>query len=461
MTGERPVIEVDRILTTVLFTDIVSSTERAASLGDKGWRSLLDAHDRMARDLLRLFRGREINTTGDGFVVSFDGPARAIRCGKSRSTARESSVSNYGSVYTRVSAVRGDDLGGLAVHVAARVGSLASPGEVLVSSTVKDLVAGSGIQFEDRGDHELKGVPGMWKLFAAVSWIRTSLHAVGARHPRASREADLAFVTVTQSGCRWCGRKFAVVVGGAGRPRLYCKRSCRQRDYEARRRALELGLGEHELVVTRAELESIRDRLYMLEHTIKDAENDLAQPEAPPPAPPPTPGSPIMPVMSTCALQAPGGASLAPMTPEDLVEIELIKRLKYKYARCLDQKLWDEIAECFTAGRGRGVQRRRVLVRGPGRDRRLPAPLDGRRDVPFEPQDASSRDRPHRPRYGARRLGARRRRGDDRLRAHDPRLLVLRGRVRQARRHVAHPDGRATSACSRRCSPARRSRDCA
>ena len=169
VTGERPVIEVDRILTTVLFTDIVSSTERAASLGDKRWRTLLDAHDRMARDLLRLFRGREINTTGDGFVVSFDGPARAIRCAQTAiERARKLGIELRTGLHTGECEVRGDDLGGLAVHVAARVCSLASPGEVLVSATVKDLVAGSGIEFEDRGERELKGVPGKWKLFAAA-----------------------------------------------------------------------------------------------------------------------------------------------------------------------------------------------------------------------------------------------------------------------------------------------------
>jgi class 3 adenylate cyclase/alpha-beta hydrolase superfamily lysophospholipase len=169
LTGERPPVEVDRILTTVLFTDIVGSTERAASLGDQAWRSLLDAHDRTVRDHLRRFRGREINTTGDGFLASFDGPARAIRCALAMAEAtRALGIDLHLGLHTGECEVRGDDLGGLAVHIAARVGSLAAPGEVLVSSTVKDLVAGSRIEFADRGEHELKGVPGTWRLHRAV-----------------------------------------------------------------------------------------------------------------------------------------------------------------------------------------------------------------------------------------------------------------------------------------------------
>jgi class 3 adenylate cyclase len=170
VTGERPEVEVDRILTTLLFTDIVGSTERAASMGDQAWRSLLDAHDRTVRDHLRRFRGKEINTTGDGFLASFDGPARAIRCALAISeSTRTLGIDLHLGLHTGECEVRGDDLGGLAVHIAARVGSLAAPGEVLVSSTVKDLVAGSRIDFVDRGEHQLKGVPGLWRLYRAVS----------------------------------------------------------------------------------------------------------------------------------------------------------------------------------------------------------------------------------------------------------------------------------------------------
>jgi class 3 adenylate cyclase len=170
VTGERPEVEVDRILTTLLFTDIVGSTERAASLGDQAWHSLLNAHDRTVRDHLRRFRGKEIKTTGDGFLASFDGPARAIRCALAMAEATKAlGIDLHLGLHSGECEVRGDDLGGLAVHIAARVSSLAAPCEVLVSSTVKDLVAGSRIDFMDRGEHQLKGVPGTWRLYRAVS----------------------------------------------------------------------------------------------------------------------------------------------------------------------------------------------------------------------------------------------------------------------------------------------------
>lgn len=167
LTGERPAVEVERILTTVLFTDIVGSTVRAASLGDQRWRSLLDTHDKTVREQLKRFRGKEINTTGDGFVASFDGPARAVRCAQAVLTATGAlGIDLRVGLHTGECEVRGDDIGGIAVHTAARVGALAGPGEVLVSRTVVDLVAGSGIEFAERGEYELKGVPGTWKLFA-------------------------------------------------------------------------------------------------------------------------------------------------------------------------------------------------------------------------------------------------------------------------------------------------------
>ena len=167
LTGDRPVVEVERILTTVLFTDIVGSTAMAASVGDQRWHSILDVHDQTVREQLKHFRGREINTTGDGFVASFDGPARAIRCAQAISEVTEKlGVRLRVGLHTGECEVRGDDLGGLAVHIAARVAALAGSGDVLVSGTVKDLVVGSGIEFIERGEHELKGVPGSWKLFA-------------------------------------------------------------------------------------------------------------------------------------------------------------------------------------------------------------------------------------------------------------------------------------------------------
>ncbi len=174
LTGERPSFEIDRILTTMLFTDIVGSTERAASMGDKRWRSLLDAHDRTVRDQLKRHRGREIETSGDSFFASFDGPARAIRCAKAIIEAtRQLGIEVRVGLHTGECEVRGDHLGGLAVHIAARIGAMATSGEVLVSGTVKDLVVGSGIEFRDRGEHELKGVPETWKLYAVVDPSRT------------------------------------------------------------------------------------------------------------------------------------------------------------------------------------------------------------------------------------------------------------------------------------------------
>jgi class 3 adenylate cyclase len=156
------------VLATVLFTDIVGSTERASALGDRQWRNLLDGHDAAVRRELVRFSGREIKTTGDGMVAAFDGPARAIRCAVAIIQAvRGLNLEVRAGLHTGECEVRGDDLGGLAVHIAARVGALAEPGEVLVSSTVKDLVAGSGINFSERGTHVLKGVPEEWRLFAA------------------------------------------------------------------------------------------------------------------------------------------------------------------------------------------------------------------------------------------------------------------------------------------------------
>ena len=167
LTGERKSFEVDRVLTTVLFTDIVGSTERAASMGDEGWRALLDAHDRGVREQLRGVGGREVKHTGDGFLVSFDGPARAIRCAAAINDAMKAiGIEVRTGVHTGECEVRGDDLGGMAVHIAARVNALAAPGQILVSSTVKDLVVGSGIDFEDHGEHTLRGVPGAWRIFA-------------------------------------------------------------------------------------------------------------------------------------------------------------------------------------------------------------------------------------------------------------------------------------------------------
>jgi class 3 adenylate cyclase len=170
LTGTRRPVEPDRVLATVLFTDVVGSTERAATLGDRGWRKLLDAHDRALRSELERSRGREVKSTGDGFLATFDGPARAIRCAVSMvSAARTFGIEIRVGLHSGECEVRGTDVGGLSVHIGARVAAIAGPSEVLVSSTVKDLVIGSGIQFQDRGVHALKGVPGEWRLFAVES----------------------------------------------------------------------------------------------------------------------------------------------------------------------------------------------------------------------------------------------------------------------------------------------------
>ena len=167
LTGVRRVAEPDRVLATVLFTDIVGSTERAAALGDRGWRELLESHHALVRRELVRFRGREIDTAGDGFLATFDGPARAVRCACAISGAvKDLGIEIRAGLHTGECEVMGDKLGGIAVHIGARVSAVAAPGEVLVSSTVKDLVAGSGLEFEDRSMHALKGIPGGWRLFA-------------------------------------------------------------------------------------------------------------------------------------------------------------------------------------------------------------------------------------------------------------------------------------------------------
>lgn len=166
LTGARAAPVVDRALATVLFTDIVDSTRSAAELGDRRWRDVLERHQRAVRDALGQFGGREVKSTGDGFLATFDGPARAINCARTiLRSSQDSEVVIRAGLHTGECEVMGDDIGGIAVHIAARVSAHAEPGEVLVSRTVKDLVAGSGIEFTDRGVHELKGVPDTWQLY--------------------------------------------------------------------------------------------------------------------------------------------------------------------------------------------------------------------------------------------------------------------------------------------------------
>jgi class 3 adenylate cyclase len=159
----------NRVLSTILFTDIVSSTARATELGDHRWRDMLDSHDQAVRRQLARFRGTEVNTTGDGFLATFDGPARAVECACAiRDIARQLGIEVRSGVHTGELELRGDDIAGVAVHIAARVAALAEPSTVWVSRTVTDLVTGSGIRFSDRGNHDLKGVPGTWALYAVA-----------------------------------------------------------------------------------------------------------------------------------------------------------------------------------------------------------------------------------------------------------------------------------------------------
>jgi class 3 adenylate cyclase len=167
LTGTATEYEPDRVLATVMFTDIVDSTTRAAELGDRRWRDLYQAHDRAVRAALQRYRGREVKTLGDGFLATFDGPGRAIRCASQvREAVRGVGLEVRAGLHTGEVELDGDDISGIAVNIGARVGAKAEAGEVLVSQTVKDLVAGSGLDFEDRGEHELRGVPGRWRLWS-------------------------------------------------------------------------------------------------------------------------------------------------------------------------------------------------------------------------------------------------------------------------------------------------------
>ena len=170
VTGTRPVEEPDRVLATVMFADIVDSTQRAASIGDRAWTKELQEFYGLARRQLERFRGREIDTAGDGYFATFDGPARAVRCAQNLTKeVSQLGLAIRAGLHTGEVEVMGDKVGGIAVHIGARIASHAAPGEVVVSNTVKDLVVGSGLQFEDRGVRPLKGVPGEWRLYRAAA----------------------------------------------------------------------------------------------------------------------------------------------------------------------------------------------------------------------------------------------------------------------------------------------------
>jgi class 3 adenylate cyclase len=170
LTGRRHAVPTDRVLSTVLFSDIVGSTEQAAAVGDRRWIEVLDRHDALVSRQIDTYQGTRVQGTGDGVLATFDGPARAIACGcELRDRLRPLGVDVRVGLHTGEIELRGGDIGGIAVHVGARVAAVADAGEVLVSRTVTDLVAGSGIEFADRGIHQLKGVPGDWQLFAVTS----------------------------------------------------------------------------------------------------------------------------------------------------------------------------------------------------------------------------------------------------------------------------------------------------
>ncbi|MFQ5967213.1 MAG: adenylate/guanylate cyclase domain-containing protein [Acidimicrobiia bacterium] len=170
LTGTREAADPDRMLTTVLFTDVVDSTARAAGEGDLHWRELLDRHDQIVRRELERYRGQEVRHTGDGFLATFDGPARAIRCGRAiAEDVRDAGLEVRVGIHTGEVEVRGPHLDGIAVHIGARVAAEARPGEILVSQAIPPLVVGSGLEFEDRGSYELRGVPGQWQLFRVAT----------------------------------------------------------------------------------------------------------------------------------------------------------------------------------------------------------------------------------------------------------------------------------------------------
>lgn len=167
LTGVRPPPDRDRVLATVLFTDIVGSTESAATRGDRQWRSILDDHDRLVEEQISRFLGRKIKTTGDGVLAIFDGPDRGVLCACAiRSALRSLGLEIRSGLHCGEVELRGNDVGGIAVHIGARIAGVADTGQVLVSSTVKDLVTGSGINFADAGTHELKGIPHSWQPFS-------------------------------------------------------------------------------------------------------------------------------------------------------------------------------------------------------------------------------------------------------------------------------------------------------
>ena len=209
----------DRVLATVLFTDIVDSTRRASEMGDRDWHALLDAHDAVVRVQQRQVSGREVNTSGDSFLAMFDGLQRAIRCAMAiRDAVQALGIEVRAGLHTGECEIRGDDIGGIAVHIGARVSALAAAERGLVSSTLRDLVIGSGLQFDERGAHELKGVPGEWQLFAVACLSARTVAVYSVRRQAVVESAfgGFGFGGVVGAGVAAFGHHGAAVAGGLG-----------------------------------------------------------------------------------------------------------------------------------------------------------------------------------------------------------------------------------------------------
>jgi class 3 adenylate cyclase len=209
LTGARHTREPDRVLATVLFTDIVGSTERAGELGDSRWRELLERHNALVCEQVERFDGRPVKSTGDGFLATFDGPAKAIRCACAISgDVRRLGIEVRAGIHTGECELMNGDVGGMAVHIGARVGCLASPGDVVVSSTVRDLVVGSGIDFVERGTEVLKGVPGEWRLYSVAELASSKVAGEPIPDTRGDRASDRVGVAMARRA-PWIGRSIA------------------------------------------------------------------------------------------------------------------------------------------------------------------------------------------------------------------------------------------------------------
>jgi class 3 adenylate cyclase len=219
LTGARHAREPDRVLATVLFTDIVGSTERAAEMGDSRWRELLERHNALVCEEVERFDGRPVKSTGDGYLATFDGPAKAIRCACAISEeVRLLGIKVRAGIHTGECELMSGDVGGMAVHIGARVASLASPGDVVVSSTVRDLVVGSGIDFVERGTEMLKGVPGEWRLYSVAGLASSPVATNAVADTRVEHASDRVGVAMARRA-PWIGRSITRVLAPSARKR--------------------------------------------------------------------------------------------------------------------------------------------------------------------------------------------------------------------------------------------------